>query len=327
MRIGEFEIREPVPELRNVRAIAMLRPWVDVGRVGTLVLNRLERYMRASELGRLAKPGMFFDFTRYRPRMRTVQGRRVFTTPNTIVHYARATDHDYLFLHIREPHALGEDYTDAIVRLLQHFGVSEYCRIGGMYDSVPHTRPVLVTGSLTPAQEQRARGLISTRGSTYQGPTSIVNLVHESLIKSETPSVSLMAHLPQYVQLDEDHMGASRLMSVLCAMYDLPDSLVDTSRGEQQYGEINRAVQNNPEIRALIEQLENYYDRTHAEPEPVEEHISLSPGVEQFLHEVGERLEVPDDDDDDYEDDDADTDDGIDDDDDDDFPPPVGSRG
>ena len=301
MRIGAFEIREPVPELRNVRAIAMLRPWVDVGRVGTLVLNSLERYLGAQELGRLAKPGMFFDYTRYRPRMRTVQGRRVFTTPNTVVHYAHAGEYDYLFLHIREPHAMGEDYCDAIVDLLRHFGVSEYCRIGGMYDSVPHTRPVLITGSLTPAQERRASGLISARGSGYQGPTSIVNLVHESLVRQETPSVSLMAHLPQYVQLDEDHMGAARLMSVLCSMYGFPQSLADPTRGEQQYGEINRAVQNNSEVRSLIQQLETYYDRTHAAPpEPEEEEpISLSPGVAQFLHEVGERLEDPTDEDDD----------------------------
>ena len=102
MKIGEFEIPEPVPEMKNTRAIAMLRPWVDVGRVGTLVLNRLERHLGAQELGRLEKPGMYFDFTRYRPRMRTVDGQRVFTRPNTIVHYAHddEQDQDYLFLHI-----------------------------------------------------------------------------------------------------------------------------------------------------------------------------------------------------------------------------------
>ena len=183
MRIGEFEIPEPVPEMKNTRVIAMLRPWVDVGRVGTLVLNRLERHLGAQELGRLAKPGLYFDFTRYRPRMRTVDGQRVFTRPNTIVHHAHDDDQDqdYLFLHIREPHAMGEDYTDAIVELLKHFDVKEYCRVGGMYDSVPHTRPVLVTGSLTSDYEEKAKGLVSIRRSTYQGPTSIVNLVHENL--------------------------------------------------------------------------------------------------------------------------------------------------
>ena len=105
-----------------------------------------------------------------------------------------------------------------------------------------------------------------------------------------------MAHLPQYVQLDEDHMGAARLMSVLCAMYDLPESLADPARGEQQYSEINRAVRNNSEVRSLIQQLETYYDRTYSappEPEEEDEPVSLSPGVEQFLYEVGGRLEEP----------------------------------
>ena len=117
MIVGEFEIHEPAPKLRNVCAIAMLRPWVDVGRVGTLVLNGLEKHTRARELGRLARPGTFFDFTRYRPRTRNVGGRRVFTTPNSIAHYARSeeTGRDFIFLHLREPHAMGEDYTDAIV--------------------------------------------------------------------------------------------------------------------------------------------------------------------------------------------------------------------
>ena len=302
MRIGEFEINEPLPKMKNTRAIAMLRPWVDVGRVGTLVLNRLERHLGATELGKLAKPGRYFDFTRYRPRMRIVNGQRVFTSPITIVHYAhdKENDQDYLFLHIREPHSLGEDYTVAITELLKYFDVSEYCRIGGMYDSVPHTRPVLVTGSLTPEHEERVSGLVSIRKNTYQGPTSIVNLIHENLISSEVPSVNLMAHLPQYVQLDEDHMGASRLMTVLCSMYGFPQKLGDPSRGEQQYQDINRAVQNNSEVRSLIEQLETYYDRTLVNPDNNLENddeftnnTSLAPNIEDFLREVGGRLDTP----------------------------------
>ena len=151
MKIGAFEIQEPVPDLRNTRAIAMLRPWIDVGRVGTLVLGQLERKMGASELGKLARPGTFFDFTRYRPRIRMIEGERVFSTPNSIVNYAKDshTERDYLFLHLREPHAFGEDYAEAIVELAEHFNVTEYCRIGGMYDSVPHTREPRITFTAT----------------------------------------------------------------------------------------------------------------------------------------------------------------------------------
>ena len=290
MRIGEFELKDPLPELNRPIAIAMLRPWIDVGRVGTLSLNILQRHLGAQELGRLAEPGKFFDFTRYRPRMRTVDGQRVFTTPNSIIHYAHddATDRDYLFLHVREPHNFGETYCNAISEVLSHFDIQEYCRIGGMYDSVPHTRPLLVTGTMSDEQAAKARGLVSQRRSTYQGPTSIVNMVTDLLADKEVVSTSLMAHLPQYMQLDEDHMGSARIVEILCAMYDLPRSLSDTARGERQYEDVNRAVEGNSEVRSLITRLESYYDRVLASEEEEEEEdaVELAPDLEQFLREV-----------------------------------------
>ena len=65
-----------------------------------------------------------------------------------------------------------------------------------MYDSVPHTRPLLVTGTVNEDHAERAKGLISTRQNTYQGPTSIVNLVNETLVESDVDTAGLMVHLP-----------------------------------------------------------------------------------------------------------------------------------
>jgi hypothetical protein len=235
--------------------------------------------------------------------MRTVNGQRVFTTPNTIIHHAHddATDRDYLFLHIREPHAYGEVYCHAISDVLSHFDVREYCRIGGMYDSVPHTRPLLVTGTMNDDQAAKAAGLVSQRRSTYQGPTSIVNMVSDLVTQGEIPTTSLMAHLPQYMQLDEDHMGAARIIEILTAMFDLPASLADRERGRRQYEDVNRAVENNPEVRSLIGRLESYYDRVLVEGGQQEEEEAaqdLAPDVEQFLREVTGQTEEDDSDDD-----------------------------
>ena len=69
MKIGEFELTEPLPELKEPHVFAMVRPWVDVGSVGTLTLARLENHLGAKELGQLTRPGEYFDFTRYRPNM------------------------------------------------------------------------------------------------------------------------------------------------------------------------------------------------------------------------------------------------------------------
>ena len=101
MQIGAFELNEPLPELREPHVFAMVRPWVDVGSVGTLTLNRLERFMGSKELGRLSRPGTFFDFTRYRPNMRLVDGKREVKIPNSIIRYAQTENgHDFLFFHL-----------------------------------------------------------------------------------------------------------------------------------------------------------------------------------------------------------------------------------
>ena len=107
------------------------------------------------------------------------------------------------------------------------------------------------------------------RRSTYQGPTSIVNMVSNLLEDSDIVSTSLMAHLPQFVQLEEDHMGKSRLMEALCSMYDFPESLIRPERGRKQYEEISSAIQNNNEVRRLIRQFEQYYDRIQSSHSPL----------------------------------------------------------
>ena len=295
MRIAAFEVTEPVPELHNTCAISMLRPWIDVGRVGTLALTRLEQHLGAKELGRLARPGTFLNFTLERPRMRVVEGRRVLIKPNSVVHYATDDEsgRDYLFLHLREPHAMAEDYTDSIVELLKHFDVTEYCRVGSMFDTQPHTRPLIVTGTLTEGHADRAQGLVWPQTRVYQGPTSIVNQVTETLEGSGVVSTSLIVHIPQYVQLDEDHTGATRLIEVLCALYDFPGSLADPARGREQYEEIDRAVNNNPEVSRFIRQLETDYDRVRSSQtaEEPSDQAPLSPDVEDFLREMGRRLD------------------------------------
>ena len=112
-----------------------------------------------------------------------------------------------------------------------------------------------------------------------------------------------MAHLPQYVQLDEDHLGAARLLDVLCSVYGFPSDLADKSRGDQQYKDINGAIDYKGEFGTLIKQLETYYDRVLSRPEDrpsnledeldseTLEEIKLPPGVEDFLNQMGERFE------------------------------------
>ena len=300
MRIGAFELNEPLPQLKEPHVFAMVRPWVDVGSVGTLTLNRLERFLGSKELGRLARPGTFFDFTRYRPNMRLVDGKREVKIPNSIIRYAITENGpDYLFLHLMEPHSNGEDYTDSILELVNHFKVKRYCRLGAMYDAVPHTRPLLVTGSLGDVPQNRPVANFKIRQSTYQGPTTIMNLLSEGVEKADIESINFMVHLPQYVQLEEDYAGTSRMIEVLSSVYDsIPADLAPVRRGQRQYRELNSTLDRNSELKTLIRQMEAYYDAQvdseEASSTSTQEPASatqLSPEIEKFLSELGGRLD------------------------------------
>ena len=298
MRIGAFELNEPVPELRDPHVFAMIRPWVDVGSVGTLTLNRLERYLGSTELGKLARPGNFFDFTRYRPTMKNVDGRREVKIPNSIIRYAKTENGpDYLFFHLLEPHSNGEDYTDSIMELIHHFKVKRYCRVGAMYDAVPHTRPLLVTGTLGDVKQIKPVANFRVRRSNYQGPTTIMNLLSERVDSSEIESINFMVHLPQYVQLEEDYAGASRMIEVLSSVYEaIPSDLAPVRRGQRQYRELSATIERNTELKDLIQQMEAHYDAQldseDGKPEEATEPTpSLSPEIEAFLTELGGTLD------------------------------------
>jgi hypothetical protein len=265
-----------------------------------LTLRRFERHFGAEEIAKLARPGTFFDFTRYRPTTRIIDGRRDTIFPNAWVRYAQPPEGPgLLFLHLLEPHAMAEDYIDSIMELLEYLNVRVYCRVGAMYDSVPHTRPIVITGNPGTARARPGANppLVVQRQSTYQGPTSIMNLVTDRAAELGIVTMNFMAHLPHYAQMDEDHAGTARMLEVLAAYYDIPQHDRTTRRGHEQYRRLAAAVEGNPELKAVVAQLEAHYDTTYGKPEELpstEERPQLAPEIEQFLRGLDLGPEEPD---------------------------------
>lgn len=279
-----------MPDMREPHSLAVLWPWIDVGSAGTLTLSSLETSLGAEELGRLARPGVFFDFTRYRPTIRFKEGHRQVSVPNTIIKHAKGEDNDFLFLHILEPHNLGEAYVDSVLRVLQRFGVKRYCLLGGMYDMVPHTRPLIVTGGSAKEETQRKLEKANVQQSDYEGPTTITYLISQRAPEFGIETVFLIVHLPQYTQLEESYLAKVRLMEVLSLLYDLPVDEADVRKAEQQQLEIDQAVEKDHELKPVVEQLERYYD-SRADRAVEDKLPRLSSEVEQFLQDIGERFE------------------------------------
>jgi hypothetical protein len=300
MRIGKFELAEPLPELRNPHVIASLTPWIDAGSVGSLSIERIERFMDAEDLGKLATPGTYFDFTRYRPIVYYEDGERRMKIPNADMRFARGDfDHDFIFLHMLEPHSFSEEYIDALVEVLTHLNIKRFVRIGAMYDAVPHTRPLLVMGTRNGEPMEGVEGVTGNRRRPYQGPTSIMNMVGERLVAQGVESMMLMARLPHYVELEADFAGRTKMLQVLSTLYSFPPEYAQSRRDTQQYERVSSEMQRNPQVKSLVERLESDYDarrgrrqQQNPDTEPKEEaseetQTPLPPSVEQFLGELG----------------------------------------
>ena len=123
-----------------------------------------------------------------------------------------------------------------------------------------------------------------------------MNLVSEGISKMGVESINFMVHLPQYLQLEEDYTGTSRMIEVLSSVYDnIPSDLAPQRRGLRQYRELSAAVERNSELKTLIQQMEAYYDAQSdsedGKSEKPDTKVSLSPEIEQFLSELGQSME------------------------------------
>ncbi len=290
MLIGDFEIDRPDPPLRNPHCIAMLRPWVNVGNVGAIALGRLAKLTAAREIGRLVRPSRFYDYTRYRPEIKFVKNRRVVRVPNTraLVGHSPGGP-DFLLLQMMEPHMNAEDFNDSVLAMLRELGVSRYILIGGMYDSVPHSRPLRVTGSARGWTPPKDFAGVRVSRSSYQGPTSLASqLTDRARREIGLETLSLIVHLPLYLKLDDDYAGAARLLKALGSQYGFRQTVPEAEMGDRQYRQVARAMTNNPQLRELVKRFESEYDQRDESPEE-QSRVELSPAIEQFLEDVSRK--------------------------------------
>jgi hypothetical protein len=261
VRIGAFELDEPIPDLNEPYVFAILNPWIDVNHVGSLILSGLETQFKANELARLAKPGNFFDFTRYRPTLYYEQEIRRISIPNVTLSYAkREGENGLLFLRLLEPHALSEVYVESVLRLLKILKVKKYCLLGSMYDAVPHTRPFIVNGGAMGKETELDLKRSGTQPSHYEGPTSIMTLIMQRAPEFGMETIWFIVSLPQYVSLEEDYLGKVRLMEILNLLYHIPIDKKDFEKAAEQRNLINQRVERTPELKKLLPQLETLYE-------------------------------------------------------------------
>jgi hypothetical protein len=74
-------------------------------------------------------------------------------------------------------------------------------------------------------------------------------------------------------------------------LYQLPERLVEAQRGREQYEKLQEMVDDTSGVAALLQRLEERYDRDQQREEPPPS--PLSPDVEEFLKDLDEGFDPP----------------------------------
>lgn len=293
MRIGSFELPEPIPELNEPHALAIIPSWMDAGTSASLTLSLLEETFKAQGLARLTRPGEFFDFTRYRPTLSKKEDASDITLTNAVAAYGRRQEGcDFIFLRLPEPHAMAEVYIDSVVELLKYFGLKRYGLLGAVYDMVPYTRPLLVTGSGSNQGLQNSLSDAKVVTNDYEGPTTILQILGQQLLQLGVETFNVTVHLPGYQTPENDYRGENKIMEVVGSLYGLPVPQEVVEKAKEQEEQFNRMAEQfllqQPQLRVILSQLEENYD---SRVKDQKQEIRLSPEVEKFLKEMNGRFE------------------------------------
>ncbi|MFW6006509.1 MAG: PAC2 family protein [Bacillota bacterium] len=288
MKIENLELSTSLPRLKKTHVIAILRPYLNAKDVSTLIFDKLKNYYNAEKLGQLKNPGNFYDFTRYRPQTYLENEKRKMKIPNTSIYCSSSeSNQDFIFLNLLEPHYQGEKYVDIITEILNKFNVKRYCLLGSMNNTVPHTKPLLVSGD-APEYILKNKEL-DIQKSDYEGPSSIIfSLNYQNRIKSEVELMYFLVSVPQYLQYFKFNTGfipgKLRLLKILHELYNIPIHNLEKKRAENQLKKIDDKLEENSNLKPLVDYFEKIYKKKKNE-------IPLSPEIEKTIKNMEEKWE------------------------------------
>ena len=123
-------------------------------------------------------------------------------------------------------------FSDAIVELARRYRVELVITMGALLADTPHTRPVPVSASASDDELMARHGLAR---STYEGPTGIVGVLHDSCSRAGLRSASLWAATPHYISAAPNPQAALALLERLAELAGTPPGSAELERAASEY--------------------------------------------------------------------------------------------
>ncbi|HTB71137.1 MAG TPA: PAC2 family protein [Solirubrobacteraceae bacterium] len=242
--------------LRAPAMVCAFQGWNDAGDAASSAVSFLASALRARRFARIDSEE-FYDFQSNRPSVRfNDENEREIAWPTVEVFEAQAprAPRDVVLVQGVEPSLRWRAFTGHIVDLAEALGVQVVVSLGALLGDVPHTRPVSLSGHATdPALMER----LGMNGSSYEGPTGIVGVLHHACAQAGLPSASLWAGVPHYVAAASNPKAALALVRRVEGLIGVSVDVSELESAAADYErQVGLAVQSDPDIQAFVERLE-----------------------------------------------------------------------
>lgn len=178
---------------------------------------------------------------------------------NLGLHVVRDNDNKpFLMLSGPEPDLRWGDFSNAVVDLVEKFGVENTICLYAAPMTVPHTRPTVVTAHGNSTDRLKDQVSLDTR-MTVPGSAS---LMLEKLLKDKGKNVSgYTVHVPHYVSASPYPAATLKLLQSIADSADLNLPLLALERdAEKVYRQLMEQTEESSEIQSVVGALEQQYD-------------------------------------------------------------------
>lgn len=232
----------------------------DAAQAATSAVEHLKRFGTATRVARI-DPEEFYDFTEQRPLVHLdAAGGRSITWPENDFHEI-ATDEgqpDVILLAGIEPQFRWRTFSEAVGEVARRSNASLVVTIGAMMGLAPHTRALGVVGSATDLELGTRLGL---GRPSYEGPTGLVGVLHDTLTRDNLPVISLRVSVPHYVPSPPNPEATRSLLSRLELVTGITtDHQSLEAAAEEWRRRVEQVLESDPEMADYVRRLEGHVD-------------------------------------------------------------------
>jgi predicted ATP-grasp superfamily ATP-dependent carboligase len=242
--------------LRAPAMVCAFQGWNDAGDAASSAVSFLASSLDARRFARIDSEE-FYDFQANRPSVQfNDDNEREIVWPTVEVFEASAprAPRDLVLVQGVEPSLRWRAFSAHIVDLAEALGVQVVVSLGALLGDVPHTRPVAMSGHASDPSLMERLGM---QGSTYEGPTGIVGVLHNACVQAGLPSASLWAGVPHYVAAAANPKAALALVRRVEGLIGVSVDVSELESAAADYErQVGLAVQSDPDIQAFVERLE-----------------------------------------------------------------------